>query len=830
MELLILILIIGGVYWLLKKNKNKSNNLQQPNSMRPSKRISSNTTVSKQAASTSNSRSTTQISSFNSDDDFASFTITVGRSEPKSNNIMPGRWIAENEPLTIQGRQINRGFYYYGGRLDMLAGFGTEPSLVDASLPANAPTDISENSVPYSDESLGYWPSYASLSSACRGIYLDWLASQRSNPNIPIGYVFIYFAGFERRVVENLNNDVVSNEEFILIFKEISRLNRIYNAQRSFNSYSANLLEYMTLIRPNLFENNSELLTLLPESANNSTLRFKYHLAKTVASKTPITASLAWQWLNYSGEYNFKTPAKRCSDEFEALFYILFNDTYPNGFTVPPNKTKLKIHYHSASRSIANKELDVHDLPDPSILKSPVKKLIAIAERCNDELDPYSRYLGREGNSKDDLSAIVLLPKKLIEHKSPALIEDFKNWANSIVKNKKGITTTRSLWANLRQPLPNSLSKKDNELLINLVDLAGFGVAPDQRYHQARIKSDGSVVLFQGGHGEDFTPSESFNQARLFLRLGAMVATIDGYVDDHEVNTLMTLIYQDSSLNDIEKKSLASYLTWRLNTPANMVGLKAKLAKLEDHQTASISRFIISVALANGNVEPSQIKQIEKLYTTLGLDKSSVSSDIHQLTTTTRVSLKSNNSQNTTQQNIETQNPIKDAKTSTADTNTFSINEDLLAHHENETADARTMLASIFASDDDDWEESDDDLNELQGTESTNTENTDLDNRSNTQSNKNNEDSDSDINRSKDSQIDGLDKPHSQLYRQLIQQEIWSLDEVEALCNSLNLMINGAIETINDWSFDRVDAPVIYNEDEIEVDLEIVAELQTENE
>lgn len=497
MELLTLILIIGGVYWLLKKNKNKSNSLQQPNSMRPSKRISSNTTVSKQATSTPTSHSTTQISSSSSDeDDFASFTITIGRSEPKSNNKMLGRWITERETLTIQGRQINRGFFYYGGKLDMLTGFGTEPSLVDESLPANPPTDVSEDSFPYSDDSLGYWPSYGSLSSACRGIYLDWLASQRSNPNMPIGYVFIYFAGFERRVIENLNNDVVSNEEFISIFKEVSRLNRIYNAQRSFDSYSANLLEYMTLIRPNLFKNNSELFTLLPESTNNSTLRFKYDLAKTVALKKPITASLAWQWLNYSGEYNFKTPAKRCSDEFKALFYLLFEDTYPNGFTVPPNKTKLNIYYQSASRSISNKELDVHDLPDPSILKAPVKKLIAIAERCNDALDPYSRYLGREGNSKDDISAILLLPKKLIKHKSPALIVDFKNWAESIINSKKGITTTRSLWANLKQPLPNSLSKKDNELLINLVELAGFGVAPDQRYHQAPIKSDGSVVLF----------------------------------------------------------------------------------------------------------------------------------------------------------------------------------------------------------------------------------------------------------------------------------------------------------------------------------------------
>ena len=47
------------------------------------------------------------------------------------------------------------------------------------------------------------------------------------------------------------------------------------------------------------------------------------------------------------------------------------------------------------------------------------------------------------------------------------------------------------------------------------------------------------------------------------------------------------------------------------------------------------------------------------------------------------------------------------------------------------------------------------------------------------------------------------------------------------MCESLNLMINGAIETINDWAFDNVDAPVLDDDDNLVIDFEIVDELKT---
>ena len=71
-----------------------------------------------------------------------------------------------------------------------------------------------------------------------------------------------------------------------------------------------------------------------------------------------------------------------------------------------------------------------------------------------------------------------------------------------------------------------------------------------------------------------------------------------------------------------------------------------------------------------------------------------------------------------------------------------------------------------------------------------------------------------------------LDVSHNSLFQKLIIKEQWSKKEVTGLCQNLGLMIDGAIETINDWSFDIVDAPVLDDDYDIYVDLEIVEELK----
>ena len=560
---------------------------------------------------------TIKVSGLNSrDDDFATFTISVGRDEEKSTNNAPGRWVSPDEVVDFNGTTITGGNFYLGGQLKSLDGFGTESSLIDDSL------KIVTSPYSYQDESLGYWPRYISLSPTAKGAYISWLASERNSSDVPLGYVFMYFYGLERRIT----CDDINDSEFSVLFEEIQRLKRIYGENRSFSGYSSRLLDLMCIQRP-------EVVSLQFSDAHleANSLLFKHKLASTVNDGLPISAELAYSWIKFYPEYNFKTPARRCEKEFMQLFHLHYQAKYENGIVVKPNKTKLRLEYHPASGSLRGISFNQQVLPDPSMLKGPVKKLISIADTCNGELEAYSRYLGKKDTSADDVAAVLLLPDELASATSSSLIGRFKIWAEEQISNSDGLISLASFWKMIGIPQPDKLNKKDIELVQGMAQKAGYGIAPDSRYHHTKPQKDGSIVLFPDGHGAFFEPSEAFNYTGMALRLGAMVATIDQHVDASELAVLRNLIDHDTRLSPTEKRSLHAYLIWRLNTPANMTGLKARLGKLQAQDKTVVSRLLVSIALADGKIDPSEIKQLEKLYTALGLDKTSVTSDLHAL-------------------------------------------------------------------------------------------------------------------------------------------------------------------------------------------------------
>ena len=59
----------------------------------------------------------------------------------------------------------------------------------------------------------------------------------------------------------------------------------------------------------------------------------------------------------------------------------------------------------------------------------------------------------------------------------------------------------------------------------------------------------------------------------------------------------------------------------------------------------------------------------------------------------------------------------------------------------------------------------------------------------------------------------------------LITKAEWAYEELEGLCNGLQLMTAGAVETINDWAFDKVGASLIEDGSTAFVDLELAAEI-----
>lgn len=763
-----------AVIWLLFSKKKKS-----PPPKVNSKIITKINHSSQHKSLNKPANSVTNMHSQASDDDeLATFSFVNGqaveystsrqpsRESAARSNTTPARWVKPGESITIQNVVINHGYFYFGGRLKThspgeygyLYNDDSDASLVNDAFP------IEPISRHYYDESLGYWPSFATLTPRCRGAYLDWLASDRSDATCPIGYVFIYFYGLERRILVDGTRESISDDEFKSLFEELSRLRTVFQANRSFRRYSTQLIETMSLLRPDAIqiEDESECF------ASGSSLLFQFRLAATVAQGEPVSADLALAWIKYYTEYTLRTPARRCAEEFAALFKQRYVNKFSEGMVVKPNKTMLKLGYSPASSSLRGINIKHPELPDPSILRAPVQKLIQIAESCTNDLDAYSRYLGKKEASASDVAAIMLLPDEILTEDAERLFAEFKHWADEKIREHSGLATVADFWARLDMPVPDKINKKEAELMQNFVRRAGYGIAPDMRYHLVRPEPEGHIVLFPEGHAEFYVPSAEFTSVSVALRLGAMIAQMDKRVDVAEQAALERTINHNDALSPTEKRSLHAYLTWRLNTPANQAGLKAKIEQLSDKEKSAISNVIISVACADGKIDPAEIKQLEKTYTSLGLDRSTVTSDIHRLST------------------AET-TPTATLQTPSATSGAFSLNERILARHESDTTDVRQLLNTIFT-EDEPIDESPAEIPPHTGA--------------------------------------GLDEAHYQLYQRLLEKERWTRNEVAELCQQFNLMLSGAIEAINDWSFEQVDAPVLDDDDDIYVDLEIAQELK----
>ena len=717
--------------------------------------------------------------------DLASFRISVTTEDSEKQNTknkQPGRWIQPGEAVKVGKFEIHRGFLYVGGQLKASTDYysDNDPSLIDPTL------RIDVRSPDYAGDQMSYWPSYSRISPQSRAAYIEWLSSDRNDPETYIGYVFLYFYGIERRLLVDDKNGGVSDEERKALIQELKRLKNVYGDHRSFGSYVTALLSHAWVVNHKSLEEQPDYDLLVAK--RDFTSFFKFLLAKAIQNGDPVNAELALAWVKSHPEFTLRTPARRCPLEFDALFRMRYRSKFGDGLKITPTTTRLQLTYHPANQALIGYQHIRLDLPDVSRLSAPVKKLMTLAESCTSELDRFSRYVGRPGNSHDSLGALSLLPTDLISSVSSPQFETFKAWMKTQLSESNGVISVDSILQHFGEDAPLKINKKEAEMLSSIVEKAGFGIAPDVRFHHAKPDIDGKVVLFVGGHGANFTPSSEFRKVGTILRLGTLVAAIDDHVSDSEVSALHDLIDQNNRLTETEKRSLDAYMLWRLHTPPNMSGLKKRLDALCASEKIAISHILIGIALADGKIEPAEIRQLEKLYTQLGLDRGMVASDIHKLSSS------------------RLPRPDRASKSSSAaptrgethPATSFSLDRDFLRLLEEETKEAQSVLESIFA-DESVTEESE--VAPHTGAPPTN------------------------------GSMSGLDTQHQQLYDKLISKAEWACEEMEELCNGLQLMPDGAVETINEWAFENVDAPLIEDGSTVYIDIglaEEIAELQTQ--
>jgi tellurite resistance protein len=610
-----------------------------------------------------------------------------------------------------------------------------------------------------------YWPSFSDISATARRAYLNWLAQGRSHPDCDIGLVFLFFYGLERRVIFDTSKDPSIKSEWPAIADELRRLLAIYGQRSgSFLRYAGDLLNWIEL--DGASANSKLYLDPIPSFPRSYELPgyLKLALGQTSVDRAPLPAELALAWVRLNPQSYLRTAATRCPEEFERLFIQRYQEMLGRGLVLPRNRTKLKFVYRPASAGFngATITLGFGDVPDVTALTAPIRTLMEIANRCTDELGAFSRLVGKDASARTSLDGLLQLPATLWPVEAQKRIEALKGSMQAGALTQR-LDAVIALLGGSNQ----ALNRDRVRALARALQEVGIGMEPDVLTGARAPGAADPVVLFALSPGEaSASDTDAYRTAALTLQLASAVAHADGSISEQETLHLRKEIELWNHLTPRSRQRLHAHLDWLILSPMTLAGLKKKLDPLEQSAKQVVATFMATLAQADGMVSPDEVKFLEKVYKALGVEPKQVFSDVHAAGS----------------------GHAPSAPTATAG---FRLDAARIAELEKDTARVSALLSEIFTE-------------EAVPPPALPVE----------------------VEPTPAPGLLGLDEAHSALVRLMLSRPQWSRAELEDAASDLELMLDGALEQVNEACFDAHDIPLSEGEDPIEIHPEALEKIE----
>lgn len=664
------------------------------------------------------------------------------------------RWIGPSESVVVAETTLPGGMLYVGVPLPSANG-AVEPSLI------NPRSNVAKTG-DFTIGEMGYWPSYADISAASRRAYLSWLAGGRSHPECDIGFVFLFFYGLEYRIIVDSQSDAAARQDWPAITDEIGRLLSIYGSRSpSFRSYAAALLDWMALDAA-----SGKLYSKpLPVFERSYELPFyvRLVLGQAAADRMPIPGSLALAWVHLSPGISLRTAARRCPEEFDHLYLQRYHEILGRGLMLPKNRTKLKFVYRPASsglRGASTLTKTFGDIPDITVLTAPLRSLQEIVEQCTNELDAFSRIVGKDPAARHSLDGLLQLPVSLWPATALASLQAIVDRTTSGMLTLPLGEVVTALGGTATQ-----LTREKARGLARVLEASRVGIEPNILAGAKVPNSTDSIVLFALPTNDSHAPVDAaYQSAMLTLQLASAVAQADGDFSESEQTHLSKEIHGWRHLTPAWQQRLQAHLQWLITAPATLTSLKKRLEPLDLKAKEAIASFMATLAHADGVISPAEVKFLEKVYKALGVESKRVFADIHAASTSSS-------------------QPVS------RESSGFRLDSKRVAELQRDTEKVTALLANIFKE-----EETIATVVAVDETEDA-TEATGL---------------------------LGLDEAHTALIRLLLSRAQWTRAELEDAAADLELMLDGSLELINEAAFDAYDMPLTEGEDPLDVNAEVM--------
>lgn len=675
-------------------------------------------------------------------------------------------WISAGQSVSVSGVTIPGGMVYVGTSLPTPLG-DNDPCLIDPSKSVARQGD-------YTERQMGYWPSYSDISANARRAYLNWLAGGRKDPEADVGFVFLFFYGLERRAIIDGAKDEAAQADWPVIAEELRRLLSIYGEKsNSFRRYAGELLDWVSLAShpAKLYE---QPVPALPKTFELP-LYIRLALGQAAVDGVPVPAHLALAWAKLDPNTYLRTPATRCPEQFDQLFIKTYSELCGSGMLLPRNRTKLKLVYRPASsgfRGYQELKMTFKDTPDVTVLTAPTKKLQEVVEAATKPLESFSRAIGKNPEAKDSLEVLLQLP--------------FPLWPEGAQKELQALKVRmgEGMVAMSFQDLLNVLGAKtaftkDKTLsLARTLESANVGFEPDVLSGAKPPKPEDKVVLFALPPTEQLSRANGpYLAAALTLQLASAVATSDGEFGIKEMSHLRETVLSWKHLTPSQTRRLLAHLRLLMQAPASLTALKKKFEPLDLPVKETIAAFMATVAQSDGEVSPAEVKMLEKVYKALGVESKKVFADVHAVAAGTQ--------------------PTATAVAKVEESG-FKLDPARIAELQKDTEKVSALLANIFT----EIEEPATSVAEPAEAE-VETEQTEA-----------------------PKGLMGLDEAHTSLARMMLSRPEWSREELLDVATDLDLMLDGALERINEAAFDTHDMALFEGDDPVTVNAEILEKVE----
>lgn len=693
-----------------------------------------------------------------------------------SPRVIPGtraEWLPCGVSTTVAGLVIPGGLIWVGGSLPRRNDRArNENCLIDPTLTVATKRDLSGQYMPY-------WPSYSEIHPWSRRAYLDWLAGPRSDPETYIGYVFLYFYGLERRLMLDEGAD-----DRDVIRGEVERLLAVYGGNHSFRRYASDLLSAVGV--------RQRGADVTPEINHDIAgyevpLDVKIALGARVRDGSPIEPDLLLALVRTHPETRLRTPARRAAAELRDLFVAEVERRFPKGVKVggASRIRKLSVTYKAASGTFEIELLQKSlGLPDITGLSEPVGTARAILDECTARLDAYSRDLGKSPGLAPSLAIFGKLPLEIRLDRVAKLPGDPLATLQAVAVAGEP-TSLAELAERLGLPGNGSIDKGRLREWSALLAGLGYGITCDPAWALRGAKAETPVVVFPLPGPSDGlgVPSEGYRHAQIKVALAMMVALADGVVEPSEQRALVELIERADGLDVGERRRLAAEIRVQKEDPHALTDLKARLKALPVEVRGRLADEIVTVAGADGIVDPREVALLEKLFRQIDVDERTLYARLHG-------GMASAAPAGSGMDGVQAASDASTPPTTISPPRAGGIDPAKLDAIRNATIGVTSVLSEIFA------EEEPEEMLPVTVVETASADD--------------------------ESALDGLDGRHRSLVVELLERAEWSKNDFDRLVRGVGLMPGAAIETLNDWAYDRFDECLLEGDDPIVANAQLI--------